>query len=154
MLVDIINTRDMLCIRNCNIGLIFPCIMYHTGVDETTNHIFLRCVFSSECWAKCGVFFNTSLPLAWYHGISPYLQKLWVEAMILSTSGVELHELSLMHMHQSQRNICSTYMSLTKQMHQCWLRILHQIAIIPCCKATNLGKTMLCLSDASEKLSV
>nr|XP_051205325.1 uncharacterized protein LOC127319150 [Lolium perenne] len=40
MLVDRINTRDMLRRRNMNIGSVFSCMLCDIGQDETRNHMF------------------------------------------------------------------------------------------------------------------
>jgi hypothetical protein len=85
MLVDRINTRDMLRRRHFNIGAIYSCLTCDSGRDETRNHLFFDCDFSSECWAIVGIHWDTGLL------IEPMIEKakerwsghLFVEAVIL-----------------------------------------------------------------------
>jgi hypothetical protein len=63
MLVDRINTRDMLKRRNFNIGLNHSCMTCDTGVTETRNHLFFMCSFGASCWAKIGITWDGDLHL-------------------------------------------------------------------------------------------
>jgi hypothetical protein len=60
MLVDRLNTRDMLRRRHFNIGSVFSCLTCSSGMDETRNHLFFTCEFSAECWERLGVAWDTS----------------------------------------------------------------------------------------------
>jgi hypothetical protein len=64
MLVDRINTRDMLRRRrNMDIGSVFSCMLCDTGLDETRNHLFFCCPFSSSCWSEIGINWCTDMHL-------------------------------------------------------------------------------------------
>jgi hypothetical protein len=63
MLIDRINTRDMLKRRNFNIGLNHSCMTCGTGVTETRNHLFFMCSFGASCWAKIGITWDGDLHL-------------------------------------------------------------------------------------------
>jgi hypothetical protein len=85
MLVDRINTRDMLRRRHFNIGSVFSCLTCRSGEDETRNHLFFTCPFSLTCWDLMGIKWNTNLPLG--HMIAEAKQTwdkpLFTEAVIL-----------------------------------------------------------------------
>jgi hypothetical protein len=49
MLVDRLNTRNMLRRRNYDIASVYTCLLCDSEQDETRNHLFFGCAFSSSC---------------------------------------------------------------------------------------------------------
>ena len=85
MLVDRINTRDMLRRRKFNIGTVFTCLLCDSGCDETRNHLFFECAFGTSCWDRLGIHWDINLPV---EGMSERARRdsqgaLFTEAVIL-----------------------------------------------------------------------
>ena len=62
LLSDRLNTRNMLNQRNYNIGDDHDCILCGLPIEETLEHLFFECHFSSDCWSHLG--------LSWHPGNS------------------------------------------------------------------------------------
>jgi hypothetical protein len=63
ILVDRLNTKDMLQRRHLNIEGNPICIMCNLGELETTEHLFFDCPFAKECWSTIGISWDESLQL-------------------------------------------------------------------------------------------
>lgn len=63
ILMDRVNTRDMLCRRHFNIGEDHSCLLCDTQPLETNKHLFFGCNFSAACWASLHIHWDTSLGL-------------------------------------------------------------------------------------------
>ena len=50
LLVDRLNTRNMLKRRHYNIGNNFDCLLCGQHIEETVEHLFFYCTFSQACW--------------------------------------------------------------------------------------------------------
>lgn len=59
MLVDRLNTKDMLCRRHFDIGEDHSCMLCPTGALETSTHLFFECQFSLDCWQIVHMAWNT-----------------------------------------------------------------------------------------------
>ena len=59
LLSDHLNTRNMLKRRHYNIGEVHDCILCGLHIEETLEHLFFECQFSSGCWSHLG--------LSWSH---------------------------------------------------------------------------------------
>jgi hypothetical protein len=59
---DRLNTRDMLCRRQCPIPD-NKCVVCHQ-VQETRDHLFFDCRFSTKCWSILGIHWDRSLELS------------------------------------------------------------------------------------------
>lgn len=55
MMVDRINTRDMLRRRNFNVGGDLGCLLCDAGSRETRNHLLFECSFAVGCWLKLDI---------------------------------------------------------------------------------------------------
>ena len=55
LLVDRLNTRNMLSRRHYNIGTNLDCLLCGEHVEETLEHLFFRCTFSTRCWLKLNI---------------------------------------------------------------------------------------------------
>lgn len=60
ILVDRLNTKDMLQRRHLNIEGTPICVMCNTRALETIDHLFFECPFARECWLKLGITWDTS----------------------------------------------------------------------------------------------
>jgi hypothetical protein len=85
MLVDRINTRDMLRRRNLDIGTNFSCMTCDSGQDATRNHLFFGSGFTTDCWAELGLTWNTNLRLEDMiaDGKTTWSHALFIEIVIL-----------------------------------------------------------------------
>lgn len=63
VLVDRLNTKDMLQRRHLNIQDSPVCVMCDSGELETIEHLFFDCIFAQECWLKLGITWNSALEL-------------------------------------------------------------------------------------------
>lgn len=63
ILVDRLNTKDMLQRRHLNIQSTATCVMCNAGVLETIDHLFFDCPFAQDCWASIGITWDNSLQL-------------------------------------------------------------------------------------------
>lgn len=63
MLMDRVNTRDMLCRRHFNIRGDHSCLLCNTQPLETNKHLFFECQFSVACWASLHIHWDTYLGL-------------------------------------------------------------------------------------------
>lgn len=62
LLIDRLNTRDMLDRKHCAPdGSDLTCVICSSGARETLQHLFFHCTFSSECWAQFGIVWDLSL---------------------------------------------------------------------------------------------
>jgi hypothetical protein len=41
--------------RHFNIGNIFSCVLCNLGVEETLEHLFFHCPFSTYCWSRLSI---------------------------------------------------------------------------------------------------
>jgi len=55
ILVDRLNTRDMLARRNFNVQPNNLCVLCSDNCVETIDHLFFDCSFAKQCWAKVGI---------------------------------------------------------------------------------------------------
>jgi hypothetical protein len=87
MLVDRINTRNMLRRRNMDIGSVFSCMLCDTGLEETRNHLFFCCPFSSSCWSEIGITWHTDMHLGHMiaEGKKCWARPLFTEILILGS---------------------------------------------------------------------
>jgi hypothetical protein len=63
VLVDRLNTKEMLQRRNIFHEANAHCVLCTAGIDEDLDHLFFNCVFSRSCWEKIGIQWNTNLSL-------------------------------------------------------------------------------------------
>jgi len=56
-----LNTRDMLRRRNFHVQPNTHCVLCNDQVVEDINHLFFDCPFSTICWNKIGLAWDTSL---------------------------------------------------------------------------------------------
>ena len=59
MLMDRVNTRDMLLRRHFNIGEDHSCLMCNIDVLETNRHLLYECQFAIRCWDTIGIQWGT-----------------------------------------------------------------------------------------------
>ena len=55
ILVDRLNTRDMLARRNFNVQPNNICVLCSDNCVETIDHLLFDCSFAKQCWAKVGI---------------------------------------------------------------------------------------------------
>jgi hypothetical protein len=60
---DRLNTRGMLKRRNFQLNSGYNCVCCDSLVEETIDHLFLRCPFSTSCWASLNIFWQAQGPL-------------------------------------------------------------------------------------------
>ena len=86
LLVDRLNTRNMLKRRHYNIGTNFDCLLCGQHVEETVEHLFFHCTFSQECWLHLG--FNWSLQHDRLdmikHQKTVHPRKMWMDIFLTS----------------------------------------------------------------------
>jgi hypothetical protein len=58
LLSDRLNARNMLKRRHLNIGNNFSCALYTSGDEETLEHLFFYCHFSTSCWSRLNITWN------------------------------------------------------------------------------------------------
>jgi len=63
ILVDSLNTKNMLQRRNLHIQDDPICVMCDSKEKETIEHLFFECQFAKECWATINFVWDLSLPL-------------------------------------------------------------------------------------------
>lgn len=63
MLMDKINTRDMLIRRQFQIGDDHSCLLCTVQPLESNTHLFFGCAFSTTCWNTLGIQWDTNLGL-------------------------------------------------------------------------------------------
>jgi hypothetical protein len=63
ILVDRLNTNNMLWRRNLHIQDDPICVMCNSGEEKTIEHLFFECEFAKECWAAINIIWDMSLPL-------------------------------------------------------------------------------------------
>jgi hypothetical protein len=61
LLVDRLNTRNMLKRRHFNIGNIYSCVLCNSGDEETLEHLFFNCSFSISCWSRFNIYWNNDV---------------------------------------------------------------------------------------------
>ena len=61
LLIDRLNTRNMLRRRHFNVNEGFNYVLRSAGVEETIEHLIFTCPFSSSCWQKVGIVWNLNL---------------------------------------------------------------------------------------------
>jgi hypothetical protein len=61
ILVDRLNTKDMLQRRHLNIQGTPTCVMCAAGSLETIEHLFFECCFAQDCWSKLEINWDISL---------------------------------------------------------------------------------------------
>lgn len=55
LLLDHLNTRNMLRRRNYNVDSGFNCLLCSQAIEETVEHLFLCCPFSHACWSRLDI---------------------------------------------------------------------------------------------------
>lgn len=55
ILLDRLNTKNMLARRNFNVQPDSLCALCDDGLDETVDHLFFDCPFAKKCWDKIGI---------------------------------------------------------------------------------------------------
>ena len=55
MLMDRINTRDVLHRRHCNIGDYYSCLLCPNNILEDRSHLMFHYPFSQQCWRILGI---------------------------------------------------------------------------------------------------
>jgi len=55
ILLDRLNTKNMLARRNFNVQPNSLCVLCDDGMEETIDHLFFQCRFAKQCWDKLGV---------------------------------------------------------------------------------------------------
>jgi len=60
IVVDTLNTKDMLQRRHLNIQGTSTCIMCNSGQVETIEHLFFECQFAQDYWQKIGINWDLS----------------------------------------------------------------------------------------------
>ena len=60
LLVDRLNTRNMLKRRHYDIGDVLDCLLCGQNTEETVNHMIFTCPFSRACWEKVDIHWPTS----------------------------------------------------------------------------------------------
>src|SRR4051812_27402336 len=55
LLSDRLNTGNMPKRRHYNIGEVHDCILCGLHIEETLEHLFFECHFSSDCWSHLGL---------------------------------------------------------------------------------------------------
>jgi hypothetical protein len=55
ILLDRLNTKNMLARRNFNVQSNSLCVLCDDGNEETMHHLFFECRFAKQCWDKLGV---------------------------------------------------------------------------------------------------
>jgi hypothetical protein len=63
ILVDRLNTKNMLQRRNLHVQDDPICVMCDSGEEETIEHLLFECEFAKECWAAINIVWDISLPL-------------------------------------------------------------------------------------------
>ena len=86
LMVDRLNTRNMLKRRHFNIGHDTSCVLCNSGHEETLQHLFFDRSFSSSCWRKIGFVWNTSLDSfnMFIHAKSAYQGPLFLELFTIA----------------------------------------------------------------------
>jgi hypothetical protein len=60
ILLDRLNTRNMLRRRHFNINFGYPCPMCDNPPEETLEHLIFSCPFSEECWQQIGMIWQNN----------------------------------------------------------------------------------------------
>lgn len=55
VLLDRLNTKNMLARRNFNVQHDSLCVLCEDGNEETIDHLFFDCCFAKRCWDKLGI---------------------------------------------------------------------------------------------------
>lgn len=55
ILMDRLNTKNMLARRNFNVQPNSLCVLCHDNQEETIDHLFFACSFAKRCWDKLGI---------------------------------------------------------------------------------------------------
>ena len=63
ILLDRLNTKDMIRRRNFHVQPNTHCALCNDQVVEEINHLFFYCPFSTVCWQKIGLAWDTSLDI-------------------------------------------------------------------------------------------
>ena len=86
ILLDRLNTKDMIRRRNFHVQPNTHCALCNDQVVEEINHLFFYCPFSTVCWQKIGLAWVTSLDIhsrlveANYSFNSPYFMEIFIIA--------------------------------------------------------------------------
>lgn len=64
LIMDRLNTRNMLRRRHFVITTSWDCILCRSPPEETLDHLFFDCTFSQGCWNDLNITWDLSLPLA------------------------------------------------------------------------------------------
>jgi hypothetical protein len=58
---DRLNTRDLMDRKHWQIDSSLECVLCHTHLKETRDHLFFECPFSQSCWGSIGIQWNMAL---------------------------------------------------------------------------------------------
>lgn len=61
MLMDRLNTREMLQKKQFNIQGGTNCVMCNSMIVESMTHLFFSCTFAQQCWLELGIQWNLAL---------------------------------------------------------------------------------------------
>lgn len=61
LLVDRLNTKDMLQRRRSNVQSGINCVMCRENQRETRDHLFFECEFAKQCWIQFGIAWEGNL---------------------------------------------------------------------------------------------
>ena len=67
MLLDRINTRDLLQRRHFNVGEDHNCPLCEHAILETNNHLLYECPFAIRCWVILGIEWDNLLDMQARH---------------------------------------------------------------------------------------
>lgn len=63
MLMDRLNTKDMLQRRNSNVQAGVNCVLCHGSIRETRDHLFFDCLFVKHCWELINITLDDHLDI-------------------------------------------------------------------------------------------
>jgi retron-type reverse transcriptase len=85
ILVDRLNTKDMLQRRHLNVQGTTTCVMCTSGSLETLHHLFFECPFAQQCWSRIDISWDNSLELLdrFMHARARHLIPFFTEATFI-----------------------------------------------------------------------
>jgi hypothetical protein len=85
ILVDRLNTKDMLQRRHLNVQGTTTCVMCTSGSLETLHHLFFECPFAQQCWSRIDISWDNSLDLLdrFMHARARHLIPFFTEATFI-----------------------------------------------------------------------
>jgi hypothetical protein len=90
LLVDRLNTRNMLKRRHFNIGNDYSCPLCSSGVEETLEHLFFSCPFSTSCWSTLNITWNGDSAIIdkVIEAKENFQEKLFFEVFVIAAWGI------------------------------------------------------------------